>query len=39
MPAAAASATATRVFECGADEAIRRVNEWGGKPLPLSATC
>jgi glycolate oxidase FAD binding subunit len=32
-------ATATRVFDCGADEAIRRINEWGGKPLPLSATC
>ena len=29
----------TRVFECGADEAIRWTNEWGGKPLPLSATC
>jgi glycolate oxidase FAD binding subunit len=27
------------VFECGADEAIRWTNEWGGKPLPLSATC
>ena len=26
-------------FECSADEAIRRVNEWGGQPLPLSATC
>jgi glycolate oxidase FAD binding subunit len=25
-------------FECTPDEAIRRVNEWGGKPLPLSAT-
>jgi glycolate oxidase FAD binding subunit len=30
---------ATRVFDLGADEAIRRVNEWGGRPLPLSATC
>ena len=30
---------ATRSFECGADEAIRMVNEWGGQPLPLSATC
>ena len=30
---------ATRAFELSADEAIRRVNEWGGKPLPLSATC
>ena len=27
------------LFECSADEAIRRVNEWGGQPLPLSATC
>jgi glycolate oxidase FAD binding subunit len=26
-------------FECAADMAIRRVNEWGGQPLPLSATC
>lgn len=25
-------------FECSADEAIRRVNEWGGQPLPVSAT-
>ena len=30
---------ATRVFECSADEAIRRVNEWGARPLPVSATC
>jgi glycolate oxidase FAD binding subunit len=30
---------ATRVFALSADEAIRRVNEWGGQPLPLSATC
>jgi glycolate oxidase FAD binding subunit len=30
---------ATRVFECSADDAIRRVNEWGGRPLPVSATC
>ncbi len=27
------------VRECSADEAIRLVNEWGGQPLPLSATC
>ena len=32
-------AQATRSFECSADEAIRRANEWGGQPLPLSATC
>ncbi|HET9339716.1 MAG TPA: glycolate oxidase subunit GlcE [Casimicrobiaceae bacterium] len=30
---------ATRQFELSADESIRRVNEWGGQPLPLSATC
>jgi glycolate oxidase FAD binding subunit len=30
---------ATRVFETSADAAIRQVNEWGGQPLPLSATC
>ena len=32
-------AEATRRFELPADESIRRVNEWGGQPLPLSATC
>ena len=32
-------AEATRRFELSADEAIRRVNEWGGQPVPLSATC
>jgi glycolate oxidase FAD binding subunit len=31
-------AEATRTFELSADEAIRKVNEWGGQPLPLSAT-
>ncbi len=25
-------------FECGEAEAIRRMNEWAGRPLPLSAT-
>jgi glycolate oxidase FAD binding subunit len=30
---------ATRLFECTAEEAIRWCNEWGGQPLPLSATC
>ncbi len=30
---------ATRLFDLSADESIRRVNEWGGQPLPLSATC
>jgi glycolate oxidase FAD binding subunit len=29
----------TVVLECAVDEAIRRVNEWAGQPLPLSATC
>ena len=29
----------TRVWELPSDEAIRRVNEWGGQPLPISATC
>ena len=29
----------TRVIDCDAADAIRRVNEWGGKPLPVSATC
>ena len=28
-----------RAQEMSADEAVRRFNEWGGKPLPLSATC
>jgi len=32
-------AEATLEFQCSADEAIRRVNEWGTQPLPLSATC
>jgi glycolate oxidase FAD binding subunit len=32
-------AEATVVQACAADESIRRVNTWGGKPLPLSATC
>ena len=29
----------SRLLECTADEAIRTTNEWGGKPLPISATC
>jgi glycolate oxidase FAD binding subunit len=37
LPRPAAEATLT--FECPADDAIRRVNEWSGHPLPLSATC
>ncbi len=35
----APKAQATRVLECGVDDAIRIVNEWRGKPLPISATC
>ncbi len=31
-------AETTRVFQCSADEAIRLTNEWGGKPLPITAT-
>jgi glycolate oxidase FAD binding subunit len=30
---------ATRVLECSVDDAIRMTNQWGGKPLPVSATC
>jgi len=30
---------ATLVLECPADAAIRTTNEWGGRPLPVSATC
>ena len=30
---------ATVVQACAPDESIRRVNAWGGKPFPLSATC
>jgi glycolate oxidase FAD binding subunit len=32
-------AEATRVFECEPEDAIRITNEWGGRPLPVSATC
>ena len=31
-------AEATLVFECDAAEAIRRLNEWGSQPLPISAS-
>jgi len=31
-------ADATLVFACEAAEAIRRLNEWGGQPLPISAS-
>ncbi|HEY3177886.1 MAG TPA: glycolate oxidase subunit GlcE [Casimicrobiaceae bacterium] len=33
------AAEATVVQTCTPDESIRRANAWGGKPLPLSATC
>jgi glycolate oxidase FAD binding subunit len=31
-------AEATLVFACDATEAIRRLNDWGGQPLPISAS-
>jgi glycolate oxidase FAD binding subunit len=37
LPRPAVEATVVR--ECSADESIRLANEWGGRPLPLSATC
>ena len=30
---------ATLRFECGQDEALRRLHAWGGQPLPLNASC
>jgi glycolate oxidase FAD binding subunit len=30
---------ATRVIECAGADALRLMNAWGGKPLPISATC
>ena len=32
-------AETTRVLACSGPQALQRVNEWGGKPLPVSATC
>lgn len=29
----------TLVFECGEETALRRMNEWAARPLPISATC
>jgi glycolate oxidase FAD binding subunit len=37
LPRPAVETTVTR--ECSADESIRLCNEWGGQPLPISATC
>jgi glycolate oxidase FAD binding subunit len=33
-----AVATATIRFECGQPEALKRLNAWGGEPLPISAS-
>jgi glycolate oxidase FAD binding subunit len=30
---------ATRVVECDGAQALQKMNEWGGKALPVSATC
>ena len=32
-------AEVTRSIDCSGADALRLVNEWGGKPLPVSATC
>jgi glycolate oxidase FAD binding subunit len=34
-----APAEATLKFQLGQAEALRHLNEWGGKPLPLNASC
>jgi glycolate oxidase FAD binding subunit len=34
-----APAQATLKFEMDQGEALRRLNEWGGRPLPLNASC
>ena len=34
-----APAEATLKFECDQTEALRRLNAWGGRPLPLNASC
>jgi glycolate oxidase FAD binding subunit len=31
-------AETTRVIQCSADEGVRLMNEWGGTPLPVTAT-
>ncbi|MFS2099775.1 glycolate oxidase subunit GlcE [Variovorax sp. Varisp85] len=35
----AAPAEATLAFACGQADALRLLNEWGGRPLPLNASC
>jgi glycolate oxidase FAD binding subunit len=32
-------AETTRVLDCDGRDALRLMNDWGGKPLPVSATC
>ena len=34
-----ATAEATLRFECTQNEALKRLNDWGGQPLPLNASC
>jgi glycolate oxidase FAD binding subunit len=34
-----APAEATLAFECSQAEALARLNQWGGQPLPLNASC
>ncbi|KQU86519.1 glycolate oxidase [Variovorax sp. Root318D1] len=34
-----APAEATLAFECSQADALRLLNEWGGRPLPLNASC
>ena len=34
-----APAEATLAFECSQADALRLLNEWGGQPLPLNASC
>ncbi len=36
---AVAPAQATLKFELGQADALRRLNDWGGRPLPLNASC
>jgi len=36
---AVAPAEATLKFELSQEQALRRLNDWGGRPLPLNASC